>query len=555
MRLLAFSDWRVQDIDSIFNFIKGLDKPVDFIVYGGDDVARFEDNHVNYFTELAKYTTQKKVLAVAGNDDLPIVKRVLKNKNVHDLYEKHFVFENYAFLGLEASTSGPAILKHTEKEVMEHLKEQHSKVKKKNVIILSHTPPYGILDYGIRFASLDEGSHHIGSTSLTKFVQTNKVSLVICGHCHSQGGFSSRLGNTHVVNVSSHDNRGAKGNFAIIETGNNRNVSIEWHDTFEQIEQNSVRRLHGIGEVRSSYLKSNNIKTLEDLVGIRDLDQTAARMGVSANFLWKLQLKAKSVLENKPYWISPFEYPKGNLIFFDIETDIACRKVWLIGTLKNGKFRNFFARNWNEEKENLENFLDFLGENGDSTLVSFSGINFDRNVLLRALQRLSLNGDILSSLPHVDLCQVIRRSFIFPNQSFALKDLGSHLGYPFKHPDISGLFVAIEYQRHLDERRKLDRRVLDYNEDDVKALPFLIDKIMESKFEYVKNAFQPRRIRQENTMISQEVGKETEIIQEFRKKGYTLQEISDKLDKSVYYVFSRLNFRYMPSRSHKKLKK
>lgn len=247
MRLLAFSDWRVQGIDDVFSFVQDLEDPVDFILYGGDDIGRFEEEGVNYFAELSRYTKQGMVLAVIGNDDVPELKRVLKSENVQDLYEEPFVFQNFAFIGLEASTSGPAIIKHTEKEVKEHLKKQHSEVRGKNLIILSHTPPHGILDLGIRFAKLDEGSHHIGSTSLRSFVQQNKVNLVICGHCHSHGGLSTQLLDTTIVNVSSHDHLGAKGNFALIDIDSQGQASIEWHDTFERLKMSSLMRLHSVG--------------------------------------------------------------------------------------------------------------------------------------------------------------------------------------------------------------------------------------------------------------------------------------------------------------------
>ena len=35
IRLLAFSDWRVQKIEDIYNFINSLEELVDFISYGG----------------------------------------------------------------------------------------------------------------------------------------------------------------------------------------------------------------------------------------------------------------------------------------------------------------------------------------------------------------------------------------------------------------------------------------------------------------------------------------------------------------------------------------
>jgi hypothetical protein len=62
------------------------------------------------------------------------------------------------------------------------------------------------------------------------------------------------------------------------------------------------------------------------------------------------------------------------------------------------------------------------------------------------------------------------------NQSYALKDLGKYLKYPLKHRELDGLYVVLEYQRHLEERKPLDPEVSEYNEDDVKALLFMIKR-------------------------------------------------------------------------------
>jgi len=480
--ILAFSDWRIQEITDVLSFVQDLKEPVDFILYGGDDIGRFEEEGINYFTELSDYTKQRKVLAVIGNDDFPEEKKVLASKNVHDLHEKPFIFKEFGFIGLEASTSGPAIVRHTEKEVEKHLKKQYGQVKGKSLIILSHTPPYGILDLGIRFAELDEGSHHIGSKSLKEFIQRNKVNLVVCGHCHSHGRLSTQFEDTTVVNVSSHDSYGAKGNFALVEIDTTGYVSIEWHDTFEKQRKTSLMHLDDVGAARQSMLHRLGIKTIRDLAEARNLGEIVTKSSFSESFLKKLQLGAKSVLENKTYQLAPFVLPECDLIFFDIETDIARSRVWLIGALKEGKFTRFYADNWKQERRILKDFLRFLEENPNSVLVSYSGSNFDRNVLLRSLNRLGLNSDLFFSYPHIDLCRAFKRSFTFPNQSFALKDLASHLKYPFKHPDLDGFLVALEYQRHLKERTQLDPRVLDYNEDDVNALPFMIRQITERGF-------------------------------------------------------------------------
>jgi len=477
MRALAFSDWRVQNIDDIFKYVESLTEPLDVILYAGDDVGRFQARGTNYFTELAEYTKQKKVLAVVGNDDLPSVKSILQSENVHDLHEEPFVIGNFGFMGLEGATSGPALVSHSEAYVHSHLKEQYEKIKSKKPIIVSHPPPYGVLDIGIRFATEKEGTHNIGSKSLRNFVQRNDIHLVICGHCHTLGGLSKKFHDTTIANVSSHDSLGATGNFALIDFDSDYSPHIQWFDTYRLIDPNSIMRLHGIGHKKALQFKRVRIKTIQNLAKIKNLKRLSQKTKFSEYFLEKMQLKARSVIENKVFQISELILPLHDLIFFDIETDLACKKVWLIGILHNGNFTQFFAKNWRQEKSMLMNFLTFLENKHNSTLVSFSGTSFDRNVVHRALVRLNLDSDFFFSLPHIDLCQLIRRSFIFPNQSYALKDLGAHLEYPFEHPDLSGLRVALEYQSHLKEKRKLDSRVLEYNKDDVSILPYIIEKI------------------------------------------------------------------------------
>ena len=470
IRILAFSDWRVQNMKDIFDFMIRLNEPVDFILYGGDDVARFKIDNTNIFTLLAERTIQKKVLAVVGNDDDESVKEVLTDKNIIDLHNNPFRFKDFAFMGLEGSTGDMGYILYTEKNAKLHLEKQYKKVKGKKIILVSHTPPYGVLDNGIRFADRKgAGYHHIGSTAVSDFVKQNKISAVVCGHCHLFGGKETELGKTKVINVASHDSSGSKGNFVIIEIDSKGKIQTKWYDTLMGINRNSLMYLHGVGPAKEAELKQIGIKTVKDLANLNPVPEN----------LKKLHIKAKSVIENKSYQINPFSLPKENLIFYDIETDIACERVWLIGVLNKGKFSYFYTDSWGGEKKMLKDFIKFLEANPKSVLVSFSGTNFDKNKVYNALIRQKIDSKLFFNYPHIDLCQLFRQSFIFPNQSYALKNLSAHLGYPLKNPDMDGWRVALAYMEHVNEKKPLDPRVFEYNEDDVKSLPFMIKKITE----------------------------------------------------------------------------
>lgn len=481
IRVLAFSDWRVQNIDNVFQFIARIE-PVDFILYAGDDIGRFEDEGLN-FSELSRYTRSGQVLAVIGNDDVYAQKIVLKGKGIHDLYDQSFIYHNFAFIGLESATSGPALFKHTEKDFEEHLKHQVKETHGKRLVILSHTPPYGVLDRGIRFAEIDDNeTHHIGSTSLTRFIETKNVDLVICGHCHSQGGMAEHFEGTMVVNVSSHDSPGSKGNIAIIELAKDGIVDVDWHDTTEVLGKNSLMQIHGIGPVHAERLARSGVKDIAQLSKTINLAKVALKSRISLSFLKLLQLKARAILENRVYQIAPFNLLHDKAIFFDIETDIACKRVWLIGLQIDGKLIQLYANTWEQEKKILEEFVGILKRNPDYNLISYSTTNFDHRVILKAIERHELDKTPLTSRCHSDLGILIRRCFIFPRKSYALKDLGAWFEYKFKYPEMDGLFVALSYHRHIEENTPLDPKILEYNQDDVRVLPHMIKKLTNSGF-------------------------------------------------------------------------
>jgi len=95
----------------------------------------------------------------------------------------------------------------------------------KKLLVVSHSPPRGVLDRAMRFS--DEA---IGSLALRDFLEeNNNVALVICGHVHKCGGKCERINDTVVVNVSSHDDAFSKANIAWILLDEVGNVAeIKW---------------------------------------------------------------------------------------------------------------------------------------------------------------------------------------------------------------------------------------------------------------------------------------------------------------------------------------
>jgi Icc-related predicted phosphoesterase/ribosomal protein S14 len=75
--------------------------------------------------------------------------------------------------------------------------EKLTNEERKNLILLTHTPPRGVLD----FSSL--GSRHIGSFYLRELIDDFQPKMSMFGHVHYLGGYTMFSGRTLCLNVSS----------------------------------------------------------------------------------------------------------------------------------------------------------------------------------------------------------------------------------------------------------------------------------------------------------------------------------------------------------------
>jgi predicted RecB family nuclease len=128
--------------------------------------------------------------------------------------------------------------------------------------------------------------------------------------------------------------------------------------------------LYGIGPARAERLKRAGIKNIKQL---SEINPDNLKFWCSKNFLRKLQLCAKSFSENKIIKIGDIEVPQENIVYFDIETDLACERVWMIGYSYKGEFKQLYADNWEQEKHIITEFFDFLKYLDSPILFSYYG--------------------------------------------------------------------------------------------------------------------------------------------------------------------------------------
>lgn len=231
LRIVAFSDYRVQSIEALIDFLGRRQTP-DLILYAGDDIGRFRPGRKNYFQEIAKLSAYG-FCAVAGNDDSPTLRKRIAGRHVYPVHSRALVLGDFAVVGLEGAPLFPGEpnknrgrLLYPDRVARLQTRLWNARAfRKKKLIIVSHAPPFETLDFAVRF-----GPHRIGSRPLRDFLEANPhVLLCVCGHVHRCGGQTAKVRNTLVVNVASHDSPGDPGKVAIIQIKRGRISSVDWH--------------------------------------------------------------------------------------------------------------------------------------------------------------------------------------------------------------------------------------------------------------------------------------------------------------------------------------
>jgi predicted RecB family nuclease len=174
----------------------------------------------------------------------------------------------------------------------------------------------------------------------------------------------------------------------------------------------------------------------------------------------------------------------------DIETDFRQTYIWLIGLCvgDGGEYHDFFAESPGDEKAILLDFLRFMEGHPETDILTCSGSRFDERTMRSRLSSHGLPTALCDRM--IDLGPAIRRAVALPIKSERVKDVGRFFGYRYKHPDLDGLDVALLYggsyrgTKHARRRRELGRKLREYNEDDVRCMPFIlaaIERLSESE--------------------------------------------------------------------------
>jgi uncharacterized protein len=168
-------------------------------------------------------------------------------------------------------------------------------------------------------------------------------------------------------------------------------------------------------------------------------------------------------------------FPGGEVeIFFDIESDPLRDFDYLFGALvvEHGKqtYHPFLAERPGDEGKMWAEFVAFVESHLDASIYHYGW--FESEVVNRFAAKYGCSPIAKEALEGnmIDLLEVIRRTVIFPLTFYSLKDIGAYIGFKWRSDDASGANSVLWFEEWLAKKnRKLLDKILEYNEDDVRA--------------------------------------------------------------------------------------
>lgn len=231
-------------------------------------------------------------------------------------------------------------------------------------------------------------------------------------------------------------------------------------------------------------LKEVGLNTIEDLAKMdisRYLKPPLKIRGLGEKSLRRIRQRAGVHLQGRPLIRRGYSFPKAPLqIYFDIEDDPTRGLVYLFGLLiiegTSTSYRSFVARSPEEEERTAQNFWKFLQDTEEAVYYVYSAK--ERSTLRHLQKKYDLDGSTLQKyeLSEFDLYfKLVLAYSDWPMFSYGIKYIASRIGFKWRDPSPSGVNSIVWYNDYLKnptEVKKL-QRILDYNEDDCRAMVVL----------------------------------------------------------------------------------
>lgn len=189
MKILAFVDMH-GSLKALKKLVETIKQKKPKVIVCAGDISIFEQR-LDYFIErLSKFGVP--FLIIPGNHESGEMLSRACNKSKDAYYLHKQVYDkitDYLFIG----NGGGGFSDRDDKfdKISKRFAKETAKGKK--VILVTHQPPYK--------TKLDRiGKTYAGNKSYRRFIDKNKVDLVVCGHLHENAGKTDKVGKTFLIN-------------------------------------------------------------------------------------------------------------------------------------------------------------------------------------------------------------------------------------------------------------------------------------------------------------------------------------------------------------------
>jgi uncharacterized protein len=215
--------------------------------------------------------------------------------------------------------------------------------------------------------------------------------------------------------------------------------------------------------------------------------------GIGLDSLRKFQSRARllKTKDARPYLTQPLKLPiSARELHFDIEVDPLRDHVYLHGfvvrdpSLAEPKFIPFLADQPTPEaeKQAFADSIGFFRSSPDAKVYVYSAYERTRYRVLQQRYPDVVTAQEIDALfdpsRTIDLYGIVRSSVEFPTWDKSIKTLAKYLGFQWRDPNPSGAASIEWYDRFIETGDgTLLQRILDYNEDDCRAMIVLLDAL------------------------------------------------------------------------------
>lgn len=231
-----------------------------------------------------------------------------------------------------------------------------------------------------------------------------------------------------------------------------------------------ISLLSGIGRSVRNSLAEKNISSLQELSRASKQDVTTVR-GVGPKKYSKMMRQAEVILSgNEVIKSSPSFKQDVISIYFDIEGETQLDIDYLYGLLVDDEFVAFWADSPEQEEQVWRQFCSFLNSlNKEFVLYHYAP--YERTSIKKLYLRYGCDEQLYKKIIHslCDLHKVLKRSVVLPLTSYSIKPVAKWLDFSWRAEDASGANSMQWYQQYLDGDEDIKKKILAYNEDDVKA--------------------------------------------------------------------------------------